>query len=693
MDNNTTETYDFQAEIPQLMNIIIKHFYSNKDVFLRELISNSNDALDKLRYESLSKSLGFSDFDIKIVPDIENKTLSIIDNGIGMTKNDLINNLGRIAKSGTKSFFESLDKELAKKENINMIGQFGVGFYSGFLVADKITVFSRHYTSDEAYSWESVSGDKFVIEKLEGENDVGTTVILHLRDDDFEYLQEYNLKRIITKYSNFVNYPIKLYVTRQVEKKVEKEKSDDKVEEKEEGGVLESKVEDVSDDKVEEEEGGVSSDANVDEGGCCHHEDDNHGKEVIVEEISEFEEINCSKPLWIRNKSELTFEDYNSFFKNFTNSYYDCLTYTHFKTEANNEFSGLFFIPSQGKNDIFSEGPKEDNIKLYVKRVFITSNTEILPKYLSFINGIVDSNELELNASRELLQTGKIMQGIIKQCTKKCIEMMENIPEDKYPFFYNNFHKNIKLGVYEDDKNRDKLSELLRFYTLKSNSQPITSLKMYISNMLENQKAIYYISGESIKVASTNPILEKVKNKGYDVLLLADPIDEYCIQKLTSYDGKDIICVTKDNFKIEDDEITEDSQTEYKPFCEFITKQLNLYNSDINVDVSVTNKLVNSPCTITTNSWGMSSNMERIIKSQAMGTGNPFLSQNKKKLEINPKSKLIEKIKNKFDSDPETNVSSTIGLLYESALLSSGYSIDNPNELAERIQESLTTSL
>ena len=667
-----TETYDFQAEIPQLMNIIIKHFYSNKDVFLRELISNANDALDKLRYESLSNSLQFSNFDIKIVPDIENKTLSIIDSGIGMTKDELINNLGRIAKSGTKSFFESFDKELAKKENINMIGQFGVGFYSGFLVADKITVFSRHYTTDEAYSWESISGDKFIIEKLEGENDVGTTIILHIRDEELEYLQEYKLKSIITKYSNFVNYPIKLYVTKQVQKEVEPKVEED------------SKVEDVSEDNENPKVEDV-----IDE--CCGG--DKQDREIIMEEVSEFEEINCSKPLWIRDKNELTFEDYNSFFKNFTNSYYDCLTYTHFKTEANNEFSGLFFIPSQGKNDIFAEAPSGDNIKLYVKKVFITSNTDILPKYLSFINGIVDSNDLELNASRELLQTGKIMQGIVSQCTKKCIEMMENIPEDKYPFFYNNFHKNLKLGVYEDDKNRDKLSNLLRFHTLKNNSQPTTSLKMYVSNMIENQKEIYYISAESIIVASTNPILEKLKNKGYDVLLLVDPIDEYCIQKLNRYDGKDIICVTKDNFKLDDDEITSDEETVYKPFCEYLTKQLNLYNPNIKVDVKITNKLVNSPCTITTNSWGMSSNMERIMKSQAMGGGNPFSSvQNKRQFDINPKNKLIDKLKSKFETDPESNVSSTIGLLYESALLSSGYSIDNPNELAEKIQESLITN-
>ena len=695
--NSNSETYEFQAEITQLMNIIINSFYSNKDIFLRELVSNANDALDKLKYDSLTKSLGFNNFEIKIIPDLENKTLSIVDTGIGMTKEDLINNLGTIAKSGTKSFFENLNKEFAKKENINMIGQFGVGFYSGFLVADKITVFSRHYQSEKAYCWESDSGGKFTISELDGENDIGTSIILHVRDVDIEYLQESKIREIVSKYSNFISYPIKLLVTKQITKEVPKEVK--KVETNDTTEDAPSSVEEVPKDtpsSVEEvTEDTPSSVEEVTEDGKPKVEDvveDVPETETVTETTVDYEEINSSKPLWIRNKSEITPEEYSSFYTTISNSYSGNLTHTHFNTEGGNEFIGLFYVPKEPDNNVFTENQNDDNVKLYVKRVFINNSNEILPKYLSFIKGIVDSNDLQLNASRELLQTGKIMRGISSQCTKKCISMMEDIPQESYQSFYKNFHKNIKLGVYEDDKNRDKLSNLLRFYTLNSQQQPNVSLKDYVSKMPEDQKDIYYISGESILSTATNPILEQLKNKNYDVLLLVDSIDEYCFQKLTIYEGKNIVCVTKDNFKIDD--VSPEDETEYKSFCEYIEKQLGKYNPSINLNVKITNKLVNSPCTITTNSWGMSSNMERIIKSQTLGSNNPLNSFGTgKKLEINPKNKLIAKLKSKFDSDSETDSSSVIGLLYESALISSGYTIDNPNDLASKIQESLMVNL
>ena len=297
-----SETFDFQAEISQLMNIIINSFYSNKDIFLRELISNSNDALDKLRYESLVNKLGFSDFSIKIVPDTETKTLSIIDNGVGMTKDDLINNLGIIAKSGTKSFFENLNKELAKKESINMIGQFGVGFYSGFLITDKITVFSRHYTSDKAYCWESDAMGTFTVSELEGnDNEVGTTIILHVRDADVEYLQESKIKSIVNTYSNFINYPIKLFTTKDIVRTVpKKQQVPDVVEE-----VVEEKSTETTD--VDNGDGDKPTVEDVVE--------EKPETEQITEKVSEFEEINCSKPLWLRNKDEITAEDYSQFYK------------------------------------------------------------------------------------------------------------------------------------------------------------------------------------------------------------------------------------------------------------------------------------------------------------------------------------------------------------------------------------------
>ena len=674
-----SETFDFQAEISQLMNIIINSFYSNKDIFLRELISNSNDALDKLRYESLVNKLGFSDFSIKIVPDTETKTLSIIDNGVGMTKDDLINNLGIIAKSGTKSFFENLNKELAKKESINMIGQFGVGFYSGFLISDKITVFSRHYTSDKAYCWESDAMGTFTVSELEGnDNEVGTTIILHVRDADVEYLQESKIKSIVNTYSNFINYPIKLFTTKDIVRTVpKKQQVPDVVEE-----VVEEKSTETTD--VDNGDGDKPTVEDVVE--------EKPETEQITEKVSEFEEINCSKPLWLRNKDEITAEDYSQFYKSISNDANGDFAHVHFKTEGSNEFSAVFFIPSQPKNNMFAtNADTSENVKLYVKRVFINNNGEILPKYLSFITGIVDSNDLQLNASRELLQEGKIMKGISSQCVKKCISMMEDIPQESYQTFYGNYHKNIKLGIYEDEKNREKLTGLVRFYTLNSTNQPNVSLKSYVSKMPEDQKDIYYITGESIASTASNPVLEQLKNKNYDVLLLVDPIDEYCIQKITTFEGKNVVCVTKDNFKLDD--INPEVETSYKAFCEFIEQQLKKYNQSSNVKVIVTNKLVDSPCTITTSSWGMTSNMERIVKSQTMGNTavNPFTG--KKQLEINPNSKLIEKLKSKFEGNPEEDISKTIGLLYETALLSSGYNINDPNKLAEKIQQSLLLNL
>ena len=644
-----SETFDFQAEISQLMNIIINSFYSNKDIFLRELISNSNDALDKLRYESLVNKLGFSDFSIKIVPDTETKTLSIIDNGVGMTKDDLINNLGIIAKSGTKSFFENLNKELAKKESINMIGQFGVGFYSGFLISDKITVFSRHYTSDKAYCWESDAMGTFTVSELEGnDNEVGTTIILHVRDADVEYLQESKIKSIVNTYSNFINYPIKLFTTKDIVRTVpKKQQVPDVVEE-----VVEEKSTETTD--VDNGDGDKPTVEDVVE--------EKPETEQITEKVSEFEEINCSKPLWLRNKDEITAEDYSQFYKSISNDANGDFAHVHFKTEGSNEFSAVFFIPSQPKNNMFAtNADTSENVKLYVKRVFINNNGEILPKYLSFITGIVDSNDLQLNASRELLQEGKIMKGISSQCVKKCISMMEDIPQESYQTFYGNYHKNIKLGIYEDEKNREKLTGLVRFYTLNSTNQPNVSLKSYVSKMPEDQKDIYYITGESIASTASNPVLEQLKNKNYDVLLLVDPIDEYCIQKITTFEGKNVVCVTKDNFKLDD--INPEVETSYKAFCEFIEQQLKKYNQSSNVKVIVTNKLVDSPCTITTSSWGMTSNMERIVKSQTMGNTavNPFTG--KKQLEINPNSKLIEKLKSKFEGNPEEDISKTIGLL------------------------------
>ena len=635
--------YEYNAEISQLMNIIINSFYSNKDVYLRELISNSSDAMDKYRIEKLSSGESVErDLKIQIISDKNNKTITINDFGIGMTKEDMINNLGTIAKSGTKGFLEKIKEnqsEIAKKENINVIGQFGVGFYSAFLVADKIEVISRHYLSDKTFVWSShCGGSSYEINESELLQE-GTSIILHIRENDSEYLEESKCKDIVSKHSNFINYPIQLLVSKEIT-----------VEKNEEVSV----VEDVTD--VHEVE-----------------------KKIVME----FEQINSSKPLWLRSKNDLTDEDYQKFYKSFYSSDDDAIAHTHFSTEGSNEIIGIFFIPKKAPSDMFSNEKKEGSIKLYVRRVFINDNKEILPNYLSFVNGIVDSNDLPLNASRELLQSSKLMKQITNQCVKKCINMMENIPEDKYDDFYNNYHKNIKLGVYEDDTNRNKLSHLLRFYTLEKSDKPVVSLKTYIESMKDEQKDIYYITGESINSTISNPILETLKNRGLNVLLLVDPIDEYCIQKLDTYMEKKLVCVTKDNFKL--DEVSSDLETEFKPFCEYLENQIGS-----SVTVRITNKLLSSPCTVIANSWGMSANMERIVKAQTLSGENSMMSlMTKKTLEINPEHELIKKIRSKYVDDNDYDQTSTVQLLYQSALLASGYAIENASDLAKKIQEVL----
>ncbi len=636
-----TESYTFQAEINQLLSLIINAFYSDNDVFLRELVSNASDALVKHKYNMLQSNTSIDeDLHILVTPDKDQNTLSIEDNGLGMTKEELVKNLGMIAHSSTSHFIDAMKQAKDTSGDSKLIGQFGMGFYSAFLVAKTVEVFSRSSENDPVFIWESDASGSFTVRQCD--NDCikrGTRIVLHLKEDQSQYLSEHVLKTILTKHSNYIAFPVKLYVEKEVDEVNDTDTKFDK-----EG------VEDIE----------VQKDI-----------EDRKPKKKLVKE---YEQTNDATAIWARKNQETTEEEYNEFYKKLSGDWDVPLCTKHFDAEGQFKFTGLLYIP---KYPPVNPEKNKNNIKLYVNRVFITDSCEnIVPEYLGFVRGVIDSEDLPLNVSREMLQKSKVLYTIKKTVVKKVFEVITDLmgkPED-YKTFWDHFGRHIKWGITEDTTNKNKLLDFVRF---KSNKGDHVSLNEYLQRMKEGQKNVYYIVGESIQAVENSVFVEKLKEKDYEIMYMTDAIDEYMMQGLYDYKDMRFVCVTKDTFDLDDTVENNEDQ-----LCDVVKNVL----GSLVTKVKVSSRLVDSPCVVVTENYGTSANMERILKAQAIQGGMPTMAS-PKVFEMNPAHPLIQELKGEINSDKEMSASGKekITMLYQLSLLSSGFSVDNIKDLTTKV--------
>lgn len=629
------QTKKFKTEVQQLLDLMIHSLYSNKDIFLRELIANAADAIDKARFESLTNPDIAADWAIRIKPDKDKGLLVISDNGVGMTRQEVTDNIGTIAKSGTKAFLQAME-ERKVAESPDLIGQFGVGFYSSFMVADKVELETRRAGSDgSATRWESDGKGSYKIDDSD-RTAQGTTITVHLKDDFKEYLDEWKIKSIIKKYSDFIEHPIVMPVSKPVETD-----GDD--------------------------------------------EGDGEPAEIIEDEV-----LNSRQAIWLRNPSEVSDDEYNSFFSHLNHFEAEPLRRIHFAAEGTSEFKSLLFIPAKAPFDLFFP-EKKTHLHLYVRRVFITDDCPgLLPAYMRFIKGVVDSNDLPLNISRELLQDNPLIGKISKNLVRKIIGELKKVMESepgKYAEFFSEFGRVLKEGVHMDFENRDKLRGLLMFETMNNEPGKLVSLEEYAAAMPESQKNIYYIIGENRGTLENSPHLEFLKSKGFDILFMTDPIDEWVVQSVRDFDGRQLQAVGKGDIDIEaeDKERIERAAEENKNLLEAIKKQL---EGKIK-DVRFSKRLTESPCCLVGEDYEPSPYMQRIYKAMNHETPNV-----KRVLELNPNHPIVDSLGQLHDKDPESlELAEYAEMLFDQALLTEGSPIPDPLAFSKRVAKLMVASL